>query len=274
MLSYSDPVSLSAAQTVELLAFAGATVRAAGKATLPFFRADVAVKNKRTDGSFDPVTQADHAAETLIREAIERTYPNHGILGEEYGQAAGNGLTWVIDPIDGTRAFMSGFLHWGVLLALFDGQRPVLGVMYQPFTDELFSGDSAASRYQQGTTIRDMRVSSTIQLQDAVMATTNPKYFAEFDALAGFRRLEEAAKLSRYGGDCYIYAMLAMGYVDIALDAGLNPYDIQALIPIIQGAGGVVSTADGGDASMGGLVVAAATPQLHEAALRELQEGT
>ena len=273
MLTYSDPVSLSAAQTVELLAFAGATVRAAGKATLPFFRADVAVKNKRTDGSFDPVTQADHAAETLIREAIERTYPNHGILGEEYGQAAGNGLTWVIDPIDGTRAFMSGFLHWGVLLGLFDGQRPVLGVMYQPFTDELFSGDRAASRYEQGAKVRDMRVSSTTQLSDAVMATTSPKYFAQFDALAGFRRLEEAAKLSRYGGDCYIYAMLAMGYVDIALDAGLNPYDIQALIPIIEGAGGVVSTADGGDASMGGLVVAAATPQLHEAALRELQGG-
>ncbi len=273
MLKYSDPVALDSAAKAELLAFAASAVQKAGAATLPFFRADLSVENKRSDGRFDPVTDADRAAEMVLRETILAAYPEHGIFGEEFGYQEGKGLTWVVDPIDGTRAFMSGFLHWGVLAGLFDGQRPAIGAMYQPFTEELFVGDCAAAEYRCAETVRALRASMTAELADAVLATTSPRFFDAGEELRAFRDLEAAVKLSRYGGDCYIYAMLAMGYVDIAMDASLKPYDIQALIPIIEGAGGVVTCADGSDASMGGLVIASANQQLHTRVLERFSGG-
>ena len=263
MLQYSNPIKLRDDEKSELLAFAAEVAQQAGVATLPYFRADIEVENKKTDGGFDPVTQADRAAEKILRQAIRRRYPEHGIFGEEFGHETGNGLTWVIDPIDGTRAFMSGFLHWGVLVGLFDGQRPVVGVMYQPFTEELFLGNGSDSEYRCHASTRALHTSKTSDLADAILATTSPGFFRSSTELEMFRGLEGAVKMSRYGGDCYIYAMLAMGYVDIALDSSLNSYDIQALIPVIEGAGGVVTCADGSDASMGGLVVASANQQLH-----------
>ena len=136
MFEYSPRVAITDEERAEYLAFAGRVAAEAGAATLPFFRANVAVENKLEEGRFDPVTEADRAAESIVRQSIEARFPHHGILGEEFGYKAGNGLTWVIDPIDGTRAFMTGMLHWGVLLALFDGQDPVVGVMHQPFTGE------------------------------------------------------------------------------------------------------------------------------------------
>ena len=273
MLKYSDPVALDSAATAELLAFAANAVQKAGAATLPFFRTDLEIENKRSDGRFDPVTQADRAAELVLRETIQAAYPEHGIFGEEFGHQDGNGLTWVVDPIDGTRAFMSGFLHWGVLAGLFDGQRPVVGAMYQPFTEELFLGDCSAAEYRRADSVRALRVSTTTELAHAVLATTSPRFFYASEELRAFQDLEAAVKLSRYGGDCYIYGMLAMGYVDIAMDSSLNPYDIQALIPIIEGAGGVVTCADGSDASMGGLVVASATQELHARVLERFSGG-
>ena len=141
---HTPAVAISDDQRDEYLQFACSAVRAAGRVILPHFRSGVQVTNKLDNGGFDPVTLADQAGERAIREAIELAYPEHGIFGEEYGFNAGNGLTWVIDPIDGTRAFMTGMLHWGVLLALFDGESPVVGAMYQPYTDELFSGDGDA----------------------------------------------------------------------------------------------------------------------------------
>jgi myo-inositol-1(or 4)-monophosphatase len=266
MLKYTDAHAVSDAQRVEFLEFALELSAQAGRATLPFFRADVEVENKLKDGRFDPVTEADRDAETVIRRGIQKAFPEHGVLGEEFGFHEGNGLTWVIDPIDGTRAFMAGMLHWGVLLALFDGQRPVLGVMHQPFTGEFFAGDCRNAHYHCGDVSRPLQARSCDGLADAVLTTTSPRLFATWERDA-FAQLEEKAKLTRYGGDCYIYAMLAMGQVDIATDSALHPYDIQALIPIIQGAGGVVTTADGGDASMGGFVVAAGSAQLHSEVL-------
>jgi len=271
MLTYTEPHAVSDAQRVEFLEFALEVSAEAGRATLPFFRAEVQVENKRPDGHFDPVTEADRGAESVIRKRIQQTFPEHGILGEEFGFSAGNGLTWVIDPIDGTRAFMTGMLHWGVLIALFDGQRPLLGVMHQPFTKEFFAGDCQNAHYQCGDVSRPLHVRSCGALADAVLTTTNPRLFAMGEREA-FARLEDKAKLTRYGGDCYIYAMLAMGQVDLATDASLKPYDIQALMPIIQGAGGVVSTADGGDASMGGFVIAAGSAELHAQALSVIKE--
>ena len=266
MLTYTDRHVVSDAQRVEYLEVALELAAQAGQATLPFFRGDMGIENKLSDGRFDPVTRADRAAETVIRRGIEKMFPEHGVLGEEFGFSEGNGLTWVIDPIDGTRAFMTGMLHWGVLLALFDGERPILGVMHQPFTNEFFAGDCRNAHYHCGDVSRPLQVRRCDRLEDAVLTTTSPRLF-ELEDREAFARLEDKAKLTRYGGDCYIYAMVAMGQVDLATDCNLNTYDIQALMPIVQGAGGVVTTADGGDASMGGFVIAAGSAQLHAQAL-------
>ncbi len=271
MLTYTDPHPVSSEELRRYKSFALQVSGLAGKITLPFFRAGVAVENKLDDGRFDPVTEADKGAERLIRDEIAKTFPDHGVFGEEFGLEEGNGLTWVIDPIDGTRAFMTGMLHWGVLLALFNGAKPVLGVMHQPFTDEFFVGDGVSAEYHQGSEVRDLRVRGCENLSDAVLTTTGPQHYTVAER-EDFARLEQAVKFTRYGGDCYIYAMLAMGSVDLAADSMLNPYDIQALIPIIRGAGGVVTTRSGGDPSMGGFVIASGSAEVHEAALRVLNE--
>lgn len=266
MLQYSEAVNLRPAEIAELTAFAVEVAARAGKVTLPYFRTALAIEDKRTGGRFDPVTAADREAEQVIRAAVEDVYPEHGIFGEEFGHRSGNGLTWVVDPIDGTRAFMTGMLHWGVLLALFDGEKPVLGVMHQPFTGETFFGTNDAAYYRHGDRQQALRCRRCDSLDAAVLTTTSPRFFPDAERKQ-FSCLESAVKLSRYGGDCYIYAMLAMGQVDLATDAGLSAYDIQALMPIIRGAGGVVTTVDGGDPSLGGFVVAAGSATLHRLAL-------
>ena len=274
MLEYSEPRQISDSERVEYLEFALGLATTAGSAILPFFRAGAGVDNKRSDGGFDPVTEADHAAEQVIREQIRSRYPEHGIYGEEFGSDAGNGLTWVIDPIDGTRAFMSGLLHWGVLLGLFNGERPVLGVMHQPFTDEFFAGDGRHAHYHRGEVSQPLKVRQCSGLDQAVLGTTSPKLFKTPFEQRGLETLEDRVKLSRYGGDCYLYAMLAMGQLDIAMDAGLQPYDVQALVPIIEGAGGIVTTAQGGDASMGGFIVASGNAELHAEVLAAIRSGS
>lgn len=200
MLSYSAPVSLGADELARLTRFALDVAVRAGQATLPYFRTDLEIQDKGAEGRFDPVTLADQGAERVIREAVAQAYPAHGILGEEFGHTAGNGLTWVIDPIDGTRAFMTGMLHWGLLLALFDGERPVLGVMHQPFTQELFYGTEAGSFYRHGGSERRLRCRPCGKLEDAVLTTTSPGLFAEREERPAFDRLERAVKLSKYGG--------------------------------------------------------------------------
>jgi myo-inositol-1(or 4)-monophosphatase len=274
MLEYSEARQISDSERVEYLEFALGLAAAAGSAILPFFRAGAGVENKLTDGGFDPVTEADHAAEEVIREQIRSRYPEHGIFGEEFGSDAGNGLTWVIDPIDGTRAFMSGLLHWGVLLGLFNGERPVLGVMHQPFTGEFFAGDCQHAHYHRGEVSQPLQVRQCGGVAQAVLGTTSPKLFTTPFERRGLEALEEKVRLSRYGGDCYLYAMLAMGQLDIVMDAGLQPYDVQALVPIIEGAGGVVTTAQGGDASMGGFVVATGSAELHAEVLATIRAGS
>jgi myo-inositol-1(or 4)-monophosphatase len=244
---------------------------AAGKVTLPYFRERLDVDNKGAGGLFDPVTEADRAAEALIRSRIAERYPTHGIVGEEHGESSGSGPTWVIDPIDGTRAFMSGMLHWGVLIAVFDGESPRIGVMYQPFTEELFVGDNSSAEYRRGTLRRALRVRACESLDVAVLASTGPDGFAKAGELDAFNRVSRAVRLTRFGGDCYLYCLLAMGQLDLAVEAGLKPYDIQALMPIIRGAGGIVTTWDGGNPAMGGRVVAAGDRRVHDAARRLLE---
>jgi myo-inositol-1(or 4)-monophosphatase len=271
MFSYSDPVAVTPAKRQSYLEFALQVAEAAGQATLPFFRSPLVVQNKLDDGRFDPVTEADHAAERVFRTALRSAYPEHGIFGEEFGHESGNGLTWVIDPIDGTRAFMTGMLHWGLLLALFDGQQPVLGVMHQPYSGETFFGDNESAWHRRGREQRRLETRKGVDLSAGIVATTNPNLFRGPGERAAFDRIESRARLVTYGGDCYLYSLVAMGGIDVATDAGLRPYDIQALIPIVRGAGGCVTTVDGGNASMGGFVVASGSRALHEEVLELIQ---
>jgi len=270
---YQDQQPVSAEETAAYLESAIEMAGRAGEAILPHFRNDPEVENKRQDGGYDPVTIADRAAETAIRAVIAERYPQHGILGEEQGFQPGNGLTWVVDPIDGTRAFMTGMLHWGVLIALFDGVEPVLGVMHQPFTDEFWVGTNEAAEYRRGEARRSLSVRAAGSVAESVMGSTGPQFFAASQEQRAFNALREEVRFTRFGGDCYIYAALSMGQLDLVVEASLNAYDIQALIPIIRGAGGIVTTWEGGNASMGGRIIAAGDAQVHRAARTILERG-
>lgn len=243
--------------------------RAAAAETLPRFRRLSAVENKLASG-FDPVTEADQEAERAIRALINAEFPDHGILGEEHGsENTGNSHVWVIDPIDGTRAFISGLPVWGTLVGLTVDGDAVAGVMSQPFTGELFYADGKGSHYEGPGGPRALSVRKTTSLADATMFTTTPSLF-KGEMRKRYDELESKVQLARYGTDCYAFAMVAAGQVDIVVDPGLKPYDIVALIPIIEQAGGIVTTFDGGTAENGGDIIAAATPELHKAAMAVL----
>jgi histidinol phosphatase-like enzyme (inositol monophosphatase family) len=253
-----------------LFAFTDTLADAARAAILPYFRAPNLVENKGGD-RFDPVTEADRAAEAAMRTLIEAEFPDHGILGEEYGEKpARSEFTWVLDPIDGTRAFIAGLPLWGVLIALSRDGKPIIGVMDQPYLDERFRGwGNGASLSARGIT-RDLRVRPCPTLSDAILSSTDVNLFAgeEADRFAAMRR---EVKLTRYGYDCYAYAMVALGGIDIVIESGLKPYDIQALIPIIEGAGGGVCAWNGGDAAQGGQVLAYGDTRVRDAALQVLR---
>ncbi|WP_459742818.1 histidinol-phosphatase [Pseudomonas sp. 3A(2025)] len=252
-------MTLSNDQLQEYLAFAHRLADASGTAIQPYFRAQMTVEDKG-GAHFDPVTVADKAAERVMRELILAQYPSDGILGEEEEDVAGSsGLTWVLDPIDGTRAFITGLPLWGTLIALNDGQRPVLGMMNQPFTGERYIGTPEGA-WCNGVSLKTRACEG---LSSAVLMSTTPDMFSEPGQREAFDRVACQARLMRWGGDCYAYCMLASGFVDVIVEASLKPYDVQALIPIIEGAGGVMTAWDGGPAQNGGAVVACGDPQLH-----------
>ncbi|MFZ5834969.1 MAG: histidinol-phosphatase [Pseudomonadota bacterium] len=256
----------------ELIIFAGTLADAARAAILPHFRAAVDVANKKNDGKFDPVTIADRDAETAIRTLINKHYPAHGVLGEEFGHTPGGGnLSWCIDPIDGTRAFITGVPQWGVLIGLHDGRAPVLGVMDQPFTGERFTGSRLGAHLTHNGKSAPLRTRACANLADAVLTTTHPGAFGKKSEHDAYLRVAGRARLHRYGGDCYAYAMLAHGLIDLVIETALQPWDIQALIPIITAAGGVITNWSGGPADQGGQVIAAGDARLHAAALELLQ---
>jgi len=240
---------------------------AAAAETLPRFRTPGAVANK-VAGGFDPVTEADREAERVIRALIAAEFPEHGILGEEHGaENTGASHVWVIDPIDGTRAFISGVPVWGTLVGLTIDGDAVAGLMSQPFTGELFYADGSGAYYEGPGGPRRLASSKTEKLDEATMFTTTPALF-KGDMRGRYDRLEQAVRLPRYGTDCYAFAMVAAGHADIAVDAGLQSYDIVALIPIIEQAGGVITTWTGGAPEQGGDILASATPALHDKALK------
>jgi myo-inositol-1(or 4)-monophosphatase len=240
-----------------------------GQAILPFFRTAMAPENKG-GASFDPVTEADRAAEAVMRQLIKRTFPGHGIVGEEFGSEGEDAdCVWVLDPIDGTRAFIAGLPTWGTLIGLMRGGRPAYGMMHQPFTGERFFGDGGGSFYRGPGGERRLRARRCATLAEATVATTSPRLFTD-EQRAGYERVEAGTRLARYGTDCYAYCMVAAGHVDLVIEAGLQPYDIVALVPIIEGAGGVVTAWDGGSPAGGGAIVAAGDKRLHQAALELL----
>jgi myo-inositol-1(or 4)-monophosphatase len=255
-----------------LVARAHALADVAAAATMPHFRVPLAVENKDGNGGFDPVTAADRAAEEAIADHLAEICPDHGLEGEEFGISRPQArLRWVVDPIDGTRAFITGSPMWGTLIGLLDGPEPVVGLMDQPFTGERFWSDghtSLASR--NGAEPRVMRSRTCTSLSSAVLMTTDPHLFPPGAERDGFERLRSQVRLTRYGGDCYAYALLASGFVDVIVETGLKPYDIVALIPIIEAAGGRVTEWSGGSAAKGGRILATGDPSLHDAILAVL----
>jgi myo-inositol-1(or 4)-monophosphatase len=262
---------------IDLNAFIETLARQSGEAILPFFRTTLSVQDKGRDVAgavFDPVTEADRAAETVIRRRIKEAFPAHGILGEEFDDERLDAEhVWVIDPIDGTRAFLCGLPVWGTLIGLMRNQNPVLGVMHQPYTGEMFIGDGGSAHVKGPRGQRELSVRSCERLEDATLMTTDPRLFKGGEHEA-YLAIEKSVKLARYGTDCYAYAMLAAGQVDLVIETGLKPYDIVALIPIIEGAGGVVTTWSGESARDGGRIVAAGSAALHQAALAHLSAVT
>jgi histidinol phosphatase-like enzyme (inositol monophosphatase family) len=256
----------------EYLEFACRAAELAGKVILPHFRSGLGVDNKSTSG-YDPVTLADKEAEQIIRAEIIRTYPSHSILGEEYGRStATSSLTWIIDPIDGTRGFMMGLPQWGTLIALNDGTRPVLGVMHQPFVGETFMGSRRGAYLHRAGKLQTLHTRKVDELSDASLCATHPDMFSEGAERAAFGRVARACKQTRYGTDCYAWCMLAAGLIDLVIESQLNPYDIQAPISIIEAAGGVVTNWSGQPACDGGQVIAAGDARLHQIALEMLAD--
>ena len=244
---------------------------AAGAAILPHFRrSDLNAENKLSEG-FDPVTIADRAAEQAMRTVLGELRPDDGIWGEEFGQTSGtSGRTWVLDPIDGTRGFISGTPTWGVLIALSDDSGPFLGIVDQPYTSERFVGSADGATMTGPKGPQSLQTRTTNSLDQAILFTTFPEV-GTLQERAGFESVANRVKLTRYGMDCYAYALLAAGQVDLVIEAGLNAYDIQGPIAVIQAAGGVVTDWQGGPAHDGGRVLAAANPQIHAAALELLK---
>jgi myo-inositol-1(or 4)-monophosphatase len=255
---------------IDFAAFVDQLATASGEAILPFFRTTLGVEDKGSAVGFDPVTAADRAAENTMRSLIKRNFPEHGIVGEEYGNERTNAeYVWVLDPIDGTKSFITGMPAWGSLIALTRDGVPVFGMMHQPFIKERFSGDGGAARYRGPAGERALHARRCAGLSDAMMFTTSPRLMSEADR-AAFGRVEQAVRLSRYGGDCYAYCMLAAGHVDLVIETGLKAHDIVALIPIIEGAGGIITNWEGGSAAKGGRVVAAGDKRVHAEAMKVL----
>ncbi|MFZ5719272.1 MAG: histidinol-phosphatase [Pseudomonadota bacterium] len=264
---------LSPARLQELDDFLIRLNRAAAGAILPLFRGDHGVVNKYAIG-FDPVTEADKGAERAIRAAIAERYPDHGVIGEEYGEDRPDAeFVWVLDPVDGTRAFIAGLPLWCVLIGLRFRGRPVLGSIAQPFLGETYIGHAGGSRL----ITRDglptpLRVRPCPRLTDALIATTDPEGCFTGAELGAWRQVRSAARLARLGCDAYAYAMVAAGTMDLVVEAGLKSWDIEAAIPIIEGAGGLVTDWRGRPVGQhGGQIAIAGDPACLDEALVALK---
>lgn len=263
-----EPIQLDSNELTELMAVAFEAADAAATVTNRYFRHSFSVENKASQDQFDPVTIADREAELAIRHVLRTRCPEIGFYGEEHDTISSkNGLIWVVDPIDGTRAFMSGMPLWGTLIALYNGRDAVLGLMDQPFLNERYSAFAETAKLTTPTSECTLVTRFVPDVKKATAYCTTPDMFSDSKAKACFQALKSTVQLMRYGGDCYAYALLAAGYLDIVIDCDLKPYDIQALIPIVSAAGGVVSTWSGDSAVDGNYVVACGSNELHSKVL-------
>ncbi len=256
--------------TDELLGVAQMLADAAAVETLKLFRSDgLSAENKSEDG-FDPVTLADRAAERVMRDLLNSKRPNDGILGEEFGVKDGSsGLSWVLDPIDGTRAYLCGAATWGTLISVEREGPPILGVVDQPYMQERFVGSEKEAVLIRGGSKQRIKTRECASLASAVLLSTFPEIGSDAEREA-FSNVAQNARLVRYGLDCYGYALVAMGHSDLVIEAGLNRYDISAPIALVQASGGIVTDWQGNPVSNGGQVIAAGDKRVHEQALELL----
>jgi len=254
----------------KVLVAMAAAADAARLQTLPRFRTGVSIENKSARG-FDPVTEADREAERAIRAVLEAHFPDHGIIGEEFGvHDADADFVWAIDPIDGTRSFIAGVPMWGTLIGLLYRGKSIAGLMDQPFTGERFVATPDGGAFLRGDERRPLKTSGCTRLEEARIFTTTPKMFHPGTQQNAWEAVEADALQTRYGCDCYAYCLVAAGHGDLVMEANLNVYDIAALVPIVEAAGGVIRSFDGGPPDGGGDVIAAATTELYEAARRAI----
>jgi histidinol phosphatase-like enzyme (inositol monophosphatase family) len=246
----------------QTLSFAHMMADAARVAILPFFRGATGIENKATTG-FDPVTEADKAAERAMRALLHEHRPDDSIIGEEFPDHHGtSGWTWVLDPIDGTRAFIAGTTTWGVLIGARYNDLPSVGIVDQPFADERWSASPDGAFWSRGQTSVKLKTRQNVPLSQALVATTDPFLF-QGEAFEKLMALRSQTRLTRYGLDCTAYALLAGGHIDLVIETDLKDFDIAALIPIIEQAGGVVTDWQGRHHPKGGNIIAAGCPALH-----------
>ena len=255
----------------ELIDVAREMADAARIESLAVFRSSgLQAENKDSSGGWDPVTEADRNTESAMRRVLAARRPDDAILGEEFAPSSGGtGLKWVLDPIDGTRSFVSGSPVWGVLIAVSDENGPLYGIIDQPYIGERFEGGFGRTVMRGPLGSKVMRVRNTSRVRDAILFTTLPEIGTRAEREA-FEKLSARTMLTRFGMDCYAYALLACGHIDLVVEAGLNPYDIHAPIAVVQAAGGIATDWSGKPAHDRSRLIAAATPELHKAALELL----
>lgn len=261
---------LTAAEREELISVAAELAEAARAATLSHFRtAGLSAETKEAD-HFDPVTVADRLSEQRMRAILARRRPQDAVLGEEMGPTPGtSGLTWVLDPIDGTRSYLAGTPTWGVLISVADKTGPIYGLIDQPYIGERFEGGFGRAEMVGPHWRRPLRSRAARPLSEAILMSTFPEVGTP-DEGAAFRRLVSQCRLTRYGIDCYAYALIAAGHIDLVVEAGLQAYDVGAPIAVIEASGGIVTTWQGQPAQQGGQILAAANREIHAAAMAVL----
>jgi histidinol phosphatase-like enzyme (inositol monophosphatase family) len=264
-----SPISKSL--QADLIATAHALADAARPVTLAHFRDPLIKSDNKLESGFDPVTVADRGAETAMRDLLARLRPDDGILGEEFPPVEGtSGFTWVLDPIDGTRSYISGTPTWGILVAVNRGDGPVYGLIDQPYIGERFCGGFGEAYVEGPQGRRELAARDVRDLSEAVLFTTFPEIGTKAEEVA-FRAVSERVKLTRYGLDCYAYGLIAAGQIDLVIESGLNAFDVQGPIAVIEAAGGIVTDWHGAPVHDGGQVLAAGTKELHAAALNILR---
>lgn len=255
------------------IALAHRLCEASGAAIRPYFRQRIEIANK-LEGAFDPVTEADKGGERAIRAILDAERPDDAILGEEYGEKPGtSGWRWVLDPVDGTRCFITGRHEWGSLIALEKDEVPVMGILDQPVLGERFIGFNGRTELHQAGRVTPLAVRACADVKDAVLCATDPSAYMTESQVAGFECVKSQARLTRYHGDCYIFAMLAMGFIDTIVEGAFRRWDIAALVPLVEGAGGIITNWQGGTWRDGDAVLASGDRRVHDQVIELLRAG-